>query len=99
MPTAGQYTLTFRNGTKYIFSGNNLNTTINQTARLDMIEDPYGNQLNMHYDGNGRLQKVTDNLGIAGRTGLTFSYYGTTQRITGVRYKLNVNAVSWAEGK
>ena len=70
MPTAGQYTLTFRNGTKYIFSGNNLNTTVNQSARLDMIEDPYGNQLNMTYDGSGRLQTIIDNLGIAGRTGL-----------------------------
>ena len=76
-PVAGQHTLTFRNGVKYIFEtvgAGTLNTTPNLTARLKQIADPYGNQLNFTYNTAGRLATVTDNLGIAGRTGLAFAY-------------------------
>jgi len=40
-----------------------------QVARLDYIEDPYGNRLTMRYDGSGRLASVVDNLGVSGRGG------------------------------
>ncbi len=76
-PSTGQHTVTFRNGTKYIFQGIggvNLHT-VGQSARLMRIEDPYGNRLDLSYDGSGRLQRVYDNLGISGRNGLTFTYY------------------------
>jgi RHS repeat-associated protein len=75
-PATGQHTLTFRNGTKYIFetSTGTLKATPGVVARLKQIADPWGNQINLAYDANGRLATVTDNLGIAGRTGLTFAY-------------------------
>lgn len=76
-PAAGQTTVTFRNGTKYVFTtvgSSNIKTTPGVTARLTQIADPWGNQLNFGYDGNGRLSTVTDNLGITGRTGLVFAY-------------------------
>ncbi|MET3109356.1 RHS repeat-associated protein [Oxalobacteraceae bacterium GrIS 2.11] len=78
-PSAGQHTLTFRNGTKYVFQtigAGVLKTTPNTIARLIQIADPWGNQLNLTYDATGRLSTITDNLGIAGRTGLTFAYDG-----------------------
>ena len=43
-------------------------------ARLEAIRDPTGNQLTMGYT-TGRLTSVQDNLGAAGRTGLTLSYF------------------------
>lgn len=84
-PQAGQNTLTYRNGTKYVFENIaadgktltptvSLKNTINITSRLKQIADPWGNQLNFSYDNNGRLSTVADNLGISGRTGLTFAY-------------------------
>jgi RHS repeat-associated protein len=76
-PAAGQTTVTFRNGTKYVFTtvgSSNIKTTPGVTARLTQIADAWGNQLNFGYDGNGRLSTVTDNLGITGRTGLVFAY-------------------------
>lgn len=76
-PSAGQTTVTFRNGTKYVFTtvgSSNIKTTPGVTARLTQIADPWGNQLNFGYDTNGRLSTVTDNLGITGRTGLVFAY-------------------------
>lgn len=74
-PALGQYTITFRNGVKYIFIGGDLKLPGN-TARLHIIEDPYGQQLNFAYTGND-LTSISDNLAIAGRTGLTLSYYST----------------------
>ena len=76
-PSTGLHTLTFRNGTKYIFeaSSGSLKTTPGLHARLIQIVDPWGNQLNLNYDaGTGRLTSVTDNIGIASRTGLSFAY-------------------------
>ena len=75
IPAAGQYTLEFRNGVKYVFDGPaSLKTTPAQTARLTYIEDAYNNRLNLSYDASGRLSSVGDNLGIAGRTGLSFTF-------------------------
>lgn len=83
-PSSGLHTLQFRNGVKYVFSGpSNLNT-VPGTARLSYIEDAYNNRLTMTYDGSNRLSSVTDNLSIAGRTGLTFSYTGASQLIDSV---------------
>ena len=75
-PSSGQHTLTFRNGTKYVFETptGTLKTTPGVVARLKQIADPWGNQLNFTYNAAGRLSTVTDNLGISGRTGLTFTY-------------------------
>lgn len=75
-PAAGQHTLTFRNGTKYLFETptGTLKTTPNVTARLKYIDNAWGDRLTLTYDANGRLSTVTDNLGIAGRTGITFTY-------------------------
>lgn len=87
-PVAGEYTLTFRNGTKYIFqdptysSSSDLKQVPGKKARLITIEDPYGNQLNFTYDSaTGNLTNVVDNLGISGRTGITFTYYTGTPHI------------------
>lgn len=97
-PVAGQATLIFRNGVKYIFeSATNIKSIPNVTARLKQIADPWGNQLNFAYDGSGRLSTVTDNLGISGRTGLTFVYDAASklQRITdwtGRQWNYVVNA-------
>ncbi len=77
------YTLTFRNGVKYIFEGTDLIVPGN-TARLKQIQDPYGNALDFAYDSEGRLSTVVDNLGVAGRTGLTFNYTGTDQHIQSI---------------
>ena len=79
-PVAGQQTLTFRNGTQYIFQTvgtGSLQSTPNLGARLIKIADPYGNQLNFSYNAAGRLATVSDNLGVTGRTGLVFSYDAT----------------------
>ncbi|MDP3650856.1 MAG: RHS repeat-associated core domain-containing protein [Rhodoferax sp.] len=75
-PAVGQHTLTFGNGTRYIFEtvSGSLKTTPGIDARLKQIVDLWGNQLNFSYNGNSRLSTVTDNLAIAGRTGLVFSY-------------------------
>lgn len=79
-PSIGLYTLTFRNGTKYIFDSQGTDLKVpSNTARLSSIEDAYGNQLIMSYDGSGRLSNIVDNLGIAGRTGLTFLYNAKDQ--------------------
>ncbi|MEW6221089.1 MAG: DUF6531 domain-containing protein, partial [Thermodesulfobacteriota bacterium] len=81
-PSAGVFTLTFRNGVSYVFTGpSTLVNTPGQTARLAMIVDPYGSQLVMGYDGSGRLTSVTDNLGVPGRTGLTLTYHGSTPHV------------------
>ncbi|MCF6325589.1 MAG: DUF6531 domain-containing protein [Gammaproteobacteria bacterium] len=74
VPVAGAYTLTFRNGVNYIFSGADLKVPGN-TARLTTIQDPYGNELGFGYNVNGQLVSITDNTGIAGRTGLVLTYY------------------------
>jgi len=76
-PSSGQHTLTFRNGIKYIFEvpTGNLKTTPNVVARLKHIDNPWGDRLTLSYDSNGRLFTITDNLGISGRTGITFSYH------------------------
>jgi RHS repeat-associated protein len=76
-PSAGLHTLTFRNGNRYVFQtvgSGNLKTTPGGRARLIRIADPWGNEINLTYDSSGRLWKVQDNLGIAGRTGLVFGY-------------------------
>lgn len=75
-PATGQHTLTFRNGTKYVFKemiGSGMKTTPGVVANLIQIADPWGNQLNLAY-ANGMISTITDNLGIAGRTGLRFNY-------------------------
>jgi len=72
-PAIGSYTITYRNGVKYIFTGADLKVPGN-SARLSRIEDPYGNHLLFNYTGD-QLTSITDNLNIAGRTGLTLSYY------------------------
>ncbi|WP_018079656.1 DUF6531 domain-containing protein, partial [Thiobacillus denitrificans] len=75
-PAAGQHTLVFRNGVKYIFEvpSGSLKTTPNLVARLKYIDNAWGDRLTLAYDTNGRLSTLTDNLGIATRTGLTFTY-------------------------
>lgn len=87
-PAAGQYTLLFRNGTKYVFKTpvgvTDLKINPNQTAVLDYIQDPYGNKLTMGYDASNRLIAVTDNLAITGRTGLLLTYHGATQHIQSI---------------
>ncbi|WP_446812264.1 RHS repeat-associated core domain-containing protein (plasmid) [Methylomonas sp. 2BW1-5-20] len=79
-PVAGQHTLTFRNGVKYTFETPSgvLKTTPNVKARLKTISNPWGDQLNLAYDGIGRLSAITDNLGIATRTGLVFNYISSS---------------------
>jgi len=85
-PSAGLHTLTFRNGVKYVFEGpSSLKSTPGQMARLKSIEDPYNNVLNLTYDAQGRLDTVTDNSGIPGRTGLKFVYYTTSGLLQFVR--------------
>lgn len=75
-PVAGQHTLAFRNGVKYIFEtpSGTLKTTPNVVARLKYIDNAWGDRLTLAYDANGRLSTITDNLGIAGRTGIVFTY-------------------------
>jgi RHS repeat-associated protein len=76
-PAAGQHTLSFRNGVKYIFETptGNLKTTPNVISRLKYIDNVWGDRLTLSYDANGRLSTIADNLAISGRTGLVFSYY------------------------
>ena len=71
-PVQGEYTLTFRNGVRYIFNGDDLMVP-DARARLDRIVDPWGNTLSYDYE-NDRLASVTDNTGIAGRTGISFTW-------------------------
>lgn len=75
-PSAGQHTLTFRNGVKYVFEApaGTLKTTPNVVARLKYIDNAWGDRLTLTYDANGRLSTVTDNLGISGRSGVAFTY-------------------------
>jgi RHS repeat-associated protein len=75
-PVAGQHTINFRNGVKYIFETptGNLKLTPNITSRLKYIDDAWGNRLTLVYDGSGRLSNISDNLAIPGRTGLGFTY-------------------------
>ncbi|MDP2787524.1 MAG: DUF6531 domain-containing protein, partial [Pseudomonadota bacterium] len=75
-PAAGQHTLAFRNGVKYIFEvpSGTLTTTPALVARLKYIDNAWGDRLTLVYDANGRLSTLTDNLGIAARTGITFTY-------------------------
>jgi YD repeat-containing protein len=79
-PVAGQHTLTFRNGTKYVFqsltstgaiqiAAGVMQGTPGVSTRLIQIADPYGNQLNFTYDATGRLSNIADNLAVSGRTG------------------------------
>lgn len=76
-PSAGQHTLAFRNGVKYIFETptGTLKTTPGVVARLKFIDNAWGDRLTLAYDGNSRLSAVTDNLSIAGRSGITFTYH------------------------
>lgn len=75
---AGQHQIRYRNGTVYTFeNGTNLATTPGVVARLKSIADPYGNAINLTYNASGQLTKVRDNVGIATRTGLAFSYYAS----------------------
>ena len=84
-PTPGFYTLTFRNGTKYIFDAQGEDLKVpGKTARLARIEDPYGNIFTFSYDGSGRLTNVVDNLGISGRTGITFTYTNADAHVDSV---------------
>lgn len=75
-PVAGQYTLTFRSGVEYIFEDAVPGAGLDQpgnAAHLLRIEDPWGNQLQFGYTAN-QLTSITDNLGVAGRTGLQLGY-------------------------
>ncbi|MDP2834020.1 MAG: DUF6531 domain-containing protein, partial [Pseudomonadota bacterium] len=80
-PASGQHTLTFRNGAQYVFeseAGVDLRVTPAKTARLTAIKNAWGDVLNLVYDTSawpGRLTGVADNLGITGRSGLTFTYH------------------------
>ena len=67
-----RYTLRFRNGTEYLFGDADL-SVVDAAARLLEIRDSDGNTLSFAYSG-ANLTRITDNLGIAGRTGLTLSY-------------------------
>ncbi|MCK9609227.1 MAG: DUF6531 domain-containing protein, partial [Methylomonas sp.] len=80
-PVTGQHTLSFRNGVKYIFEvpSGDIKTVPGLKARLKYIDNPWGDRLILTYDAQNRLATVTDNLGIAGRTGLVFSYYSTNR--------------------
>lgn len=74
-PSVGFHTITFLNGVTYIFDSLGQDMRVpGSTARLHEIRDPYGNQLNFNYQNN-QLVTITDNLGLAGRTGLVLSYY------------------------
>ncbi|AEG00386.1 RHS repeat-associated core domain-containing protein [Methylomonas methanica] len=91
-PAAGQYTLGFRNGVKYIFENPehataDMQTMPDKTARLIRIEEPFGSQLTLTYDApsaTGKLIGVTDNLGITGRSGLTITYHPGSSHIKDV---------------
>ena len=72
------YSLNFRNGINYVFTGGNLSIP-GESARLTAIQDPYGNELLFHYNGTGQLVDITDNLNIAGRTGLHLTYHAAGQ--------------------
>ncbi|VEN74187.1 hypothetical protein EPICR_30120 [Candidatus Desulfarcum epimagneticum] len=75
-PSNGLHTLGFRNGVKYIFYSGpdaHMMRTPGATARLERIEDPYGNTLSFTYAGD-KLTGVADNLGITSRTGMVLSY-------------------------
>lgn len=76
-PVAGQHTLSFRNGTSYVFETptGDLRATPNVVARLKFIDNIWGDRLTFSYDASGRLSTVVDNLAISGRTGLLFSYH------------------------
>ncbi len=57
---ANQFTLSFRNGTRYIFeSQGDLRVTPGLCARLRQIVDAWDNQLNFGYDANGQLWQIT----------------------------------------
>ena len=93
VPVAGQYTVSFRNGTKYVFSdpshgpNSDLLRVPGKTARLVSIQDPYGNALNFGYDApttGGRLISISDNLAIPGRTGLALNYIPNSGHILSV---------------
>jgi RHS repeat-associated protein len=76
-PSTGLHTINYSNGVSYVFDsrGSDIRTP-GVAARLHQINDAYGNQLNFSY-ANNQLTRITDNLGLAGRTGLTLSYYAS----------------------
>jgi RHS repeat-associated protein len=88
-PSVGKHTLQFRNGNKYVFETlspadgkpstgpvDYLHVVPSRTARLVSISNPWGDVLTLTYDAaSGKLTTVSDNLGIAGRTGLKFTYH------------------------
>nr|VFK79234.1 MAG: YD repeat-containing protein [Candidatus Kentron sp. SD] len=74
-PAAGRHTLVFGNGIRYIFDAQGADIKAPGTkARLSIIRDPYGNQLDLQYDPNGNLIAIRDNAGVSGRDGLTLAY-------------------------
>lgn len=79
-------TLAFRNGTQYLFNvtGGDIGVTPKLTAKLTTIKNQWGDQLNINYDTSGRISTITDNLGISGRTGLTFNYGNGDNHITSI---------------
>jgi len=85
-PSNGLHTITYSNGVQYIFDsqGNSMGTP-GTVARLNRIEDAYGNQLNFGYTNN-RLTSVTDNLGLSGRTGLVLEYYTSGENSGRLRF-------------
>nr|VFJ44556.1 MAG: RHS repeat-associated core domain-containing protein [Candidatus Kentron sp. FW] len=81
-PVAGQHTLTFGNGVRYLFDAQGADIkTPGTKARLMAIQGPYGNRLDLQYDTDGRLTGIRDNLGIQGRSGLALTY-DANDRIT-----------------
>lgn len=75
-PSAGLHTITYRNGVSYTFDSQSASMrTPGTVARLHTITDAYGQQLNFGYNASNQLTSVTDRIGLADRSGLTFTYY------------------------
>jgi len=87
-PVDGQHTLSFRNGTSYIFEtvSGDLEQTPNLQARLTTIKNAWGDLLTLGYNTTtGNLETVTDNLNISGRTGLSFSYQTDNKHLKSIK--------------
>ena len=69
------YVLRFRNEVEYVFADADL-AVVGAVARLKKIREPHGAELSFTYHPTtGNLISITDNLGIAGRTGLVLEYW------------------------
>ena len=94
-PSSSLHTISYSNGVKYIFDSQGLDVrTPGAIARLHRIEDAYGNQLNFDYTSN-QLTSVTDNLGLAGRSGLTLSYFASGANNGRLQYLTDWSGRQW----